>query len=134
MWNCVGCQLLLGWSYWGREIGRVCGMPVEEKCIKCLMGKPERKRMFEEVNYRWQEKKKGDLKGTGWKIIYWINLDQDMDQWQALVKIVTNLQIPQYAENFLPSWEIIICQSRTLPNRVSCLYGIWHSAISNYNE
>jgi len=104
-------------------------MPAEEKCIKRLMGKPERKRMFEEIRYRWQKKKKEDLKETGWKIIDWINLDQDMDKWQALVKIVMNLQIPQYVENFLPSWETIICQSRTLPNRVSCLCGIWHSAI-----
>lgn len=43
MWNCVGCQLLLGFWKWGRDIGRVCGMPVEEKSIECLMGKPEKK-------------------------------------------------------------------------------------------
>lgn len=54
MWNCVGYQLLLGWSNWGRDIERLCVMPAEEKCVKRLMGKPETKRMFEEIKYRWK--------------------------------------------------------------------------------
>ena len=87
MWNCVGCQLL-AWSNWGRDIGRVCGMSVEERCVKCFMGKPERKRMFEEIRYRWQEKVIREHKGTVWKIIDWIILDQGMDQCQAFVKLV----------------------------------------------
>jgi len=132
VWNCVGCQLLFGWSNWGKDIGRVCGMSAEEKCVKCFMGKPERKRMFEELRYRWQEKIISDLKGTVWKTIDWINLDQGMEQCQAFVKILMNLQIRQHVGNFLPSWEIIICQIRTLPSRASCLCEIWGSGTSIY--
>lgn len=57
-----------------------------------------------------------------------------MDQCQAFVKTVMNLKIPQHVGNFLPSWEIIICQIRTLLNRASCLCGIWGSGTSSYNE
>jgi len=69
------------------------------------MGKPERKIMFEELRYRnlCIEKIIRHLKGTVWKIIGWINLDQDIDQCQAFVKIVMNLQIPQHVGNFLPN-------------------------------
>jgi hypothetical protein len=31
----------------------------------------------------------------------WIDLAQDRDRWQAIVKAVMNLQIPQNAGNFL---------------------------------
>jgi hypothetical protein len=33
----------------------------------------------------------------------WIHLDQDRDQWWALVYAVMNLSVPQKAENFLTS-------------------------------
>jgi len=33
----------------------------------------------------------------------WINLAQDMDQWWALVKMVTNFWVPQETGNFLTS-------------------------------
>jgi hypothetical protein len=42
VWKCVSCQLLLGWLKWGKDMGRICGMLAEEKCIECLMGKHEK--------------------------------------------------------------------------------------------
>jgi hypothetical protein len=42
---------------------------------------------------RWDDIKM-DLRYTGWSGMDWINLAQDMDQWRALAKTVTNLCIP----------------------------------------
>jgi hypothetical protein len=41
------------------------------------------------------------LKETGWKIVGCIHLAQDRDQWQVLVNMVMNLQVPYKAGNFL---------------------------------
>jgi hypothetical protein len=35
-----------------------------------------------------------DLQETGWEGEDWIHLVQDIDQWQALVNMVTNLWVP----------------------------------------
>jgi hypothetical protein len=34
-----------------------------------------------------------NLREIGWKAVDWVHL-QDMDQWQALVNMVMNLQVP----------------------------------------
>jgi hypothetical protein len=31
---------------------------------------------------------------VGWGGMYWIGLAEDRDQWEALVNMVTNLQVP----------------------------------------
>jgi hypothetical protein len=41
-----------------------------------------------------EENIKVDLREIGWGSMDWINLAQDRDWWKALVKTVTNLQIP----------------------------------------
>jgi hypothetical protein len=35
-----------------------------------------------------------DIRETGWEGVDWMHLDQDRDQWQALVDMVINLCIP----------------------------------------
>jgi hypothetical protein len=35
-----------------------------------------------------------DLREIGWEGVYWIHLDYDRDQWQALVNMVMNLWFP----------------------------------------
>jgi hypothetical protein len=34
-----------------------------------------------------------DLREIGWESVYWMHLSQNMDQWQALVCTVMNLQV-----------------------------------------
>jgi hypothetical protein len=37
---------------------------------------------------------KMDLREIGWAGVDWIDMDQDMDQWRALVNTVLNLRVP----------------------------------------
>jgi hypothetical protein len=58
------------------------------------VGKPERKRPLERLRCRWVENVKMDLIDIGWYGVDWIGLDQDRDQWRALVNTAMNLQVP----------------------------------------
>jgi len=35
-----------------------------------------------------------NLRETGWKVVDWIHLAQDRDQWRALVNTIMNLRFP----------------------------------------
>jgi hypothetical protein len=35
-----------------------------------------------------------DLQEVGWDRVDWINLNKDMDIWQALLNVIMNLQVP----------------------------------------
>jgi hypothetical protein len=35
-----------------------------------------------------------DLREIGWKVVEWIHLAQDRDQWRALVNTLMNLLVP----------------------------------------
>ena len=50
------------------------------------MGKPEGKRPFARLRPRWEENVNMELQKLGWEGLYWIDQDQDMDRWRALVK------------------------------------------------
>jgi hypothetical protein len=43
--------------------------------------------------HRWEDIKM-DLREIGWEDVDWIHLDQDIDQWWALVNMVMNLSVP----------------------------------------
>jgi hypothetical protein len=44
-----------------------------------------------------------DFREIGWEGVDWMHLAQDMDQWQALMNMIMNLQVPLKAGNFLSS-------------------------------
>jgi hypothetical protein len=58
------------------------------------VGKPEGKRPLGRPRRRWVDNIKMDLRETGWDGIDWFDLDQDRDQWRALVNAVMNLRVP----------------------------------------
>jgi hypothetical protein len=59
-----------------------------------LVGKPEGKRPLGRPRCRWEDNIKMELREIGWGGMGWIDLDQDRDQWRALVNTVMNLLAP----------------------------------------
>jgi hypothetical protein len=57
------------------------------------MGNPEGKRPLGRPRRRWVDNSKIDLTEIGWDGGDWIDLDQDRDQWRALVNAIMNLRI-----------------------------------------
>jgi hypothetical protein len=57
------------------------------------VGKPEGKRPLGRQIHRWVNNIKMDLREIGWDGMDWIDLDEDRDQWRALVNTVMNLQV-----------------------------------------
>jgi hypothetical protein len=53
--------------------------------------KTERKRPHERPRRRWDDNIRMNFKETGWVVVDWINLAQDMDQWRDFFNTVTNL-------------------------------------------
>jgi hypothetical protein len=61
---------------------------------RVLFGKPEGKRALGRPRRRWEENIKRVLEEVGRDCGDWIELDQDMDSWRALVDKAINLQVP----------------------------------------
>jgi hypothetical protein len=59
-----------------------------------FIGKPEGKRPSGRPKSRWDGNIRMDLRKIGWQGVDWIQLDQERDQWQALVNMVMNLRVP----------------------------------------
>jgi hypothetical protein len=57
------------------------------------VGKLEGKRPLGRPRCRWVDNIKMDLGEIGWDGRDWIELDQDRDQWRALVNMVMNLRV-----------------------------------------
>jgi hypothetical protein len=57
-------------------------------------GKPGGNRPLRRPRRMWVDNIKMDLREIGWDDMDWINLDQDREQWRALVITVMNLQVP----------------------------------------
>jgi hypothetical protein len=70
-----------------------CSMPGSNVC-NILIGKPEGKKSFGRPRHRWEDNITIDLREIGWEGADWMNMAQDGDQWQALVNMVMNLQVP----------------------------------------
>jgi hypothetical protein len=61
---------------------------------RILVGKSEGKRPLSIPRHRWVVNIKMHVREIEWGGMDWINLAQDMDQWQALVNTVLNLWVP----------------------------------------
>jgi hypothetical protein len=59
-----------------------------------LVRKPDGKRPLGRPRHRWEDNIRIDLREIGWECVDWMHLTQDMDQWQAVVNTVMNLQVP----------------------------------------
>jgi hypothetical protein len=64
----------------------------EKECIQDFGGKARGKRPLGRPRSRWEDNIRMDLRGIGWGGMDWIDLDQDRDQWRALVNTVMNLR------------------------------------------
>jgi hypothetical protein len=52
------------------------------------------KRPLERPRHKWVHNIKIDLRETGWDVTNCIDLDQDRDQWRALLNTVMNFRAP----------------------------------------
>jgi hypothetical protein len=77
-----------------RGTGHVARMGEKRNTYRRLVGKPEGRRSLGRPRRRCVNNIKMDLKVIGWDGMDWIDLDQDMDQWRALVRAVMNLRVP----------------------------------------
>jgi hypothetical protein len=77
-----------------RLSGHVARMEAKRNARRILVGKPEGKRPLGRSRRRWVDNIKLDLREIAWDGIDWIDLDQDGDQWRALVNTVMNLRVP----------------------------------------
>jgi hypothetical protein len=68
-----------------------------------LVGKIGGKRPLVRPRRRWQNNISLDLRERGWEGEDWMHLDQDKDQWRALVDSVKNLRVPERNEIFFSS-------------------------------
>jgi hypothetical protein len=76
----------------------VCSMHEWDEKYKILKGKP-----LGRTRHRREDNTGLDLREIGWKGVDSIDLDQNMDQWWALVNMIMNLWIPQKVGNFWTS-------------------------------
>jgi hypothetical protein len=72
----------------------VAGMGAKRNAYRILVGKPEGKRPLGRPRRKCVDNIKMDLREIGWDDMVWIGLDQDWNQWRALVNKVMNLRDP----------------------------------------
>jgi hypothetical protein len=61
---------------------------------KILIRTPEGKRTLGRPRYRLEDSIRMDLRERRWEVVDWMHLDQDRDQWWAIVNMVMNLWVP----------------------------------------
>jgi hypothetical protein len=63
------------------------------RCILSFVGKAEGNRSLGRARSIWEDNTKMDIE-IGRENVGWIHLDQDRDQWRALVNTEMNLRVP----------------------------------------
>jgi hypothetical protein len=58
-----------------------------------LARKLEGKRPHGRPKHRWKDNIKIYLKEIGWERVDWINLAEDKEKWQAVVKLAVNIRV-----------------------------------------
>jgi hypothetical protein len=66
----------------------------KRNAYRILVGEPEGKRRLGRSRRRLVDNIKMGLRKIGWGGMDWIDLDQDRDQWIALVNTVMNFRVP----------------------------------------
>jgi hypothetical protein len=85
-------------------------MGAKRNPYRILVGRPEGKRPLGRPRRRLVGNIKMDIRDIGWDGMDWVHLDQDRDQWRALVNTVMNLRVPQNAGKFLSGctiWQLL---------------------------
>jgi hypothetical protein len=77
-----------------RGAGHVACMWRKRNAYRILVGNPKGKRPLGRPRRRSEDNVQMDLREIGWGDLDWIDLDQDRDQWRALVYMVMNLLVP----------------------------------------
>ena len=77
-----------------RWAGHVARMGEGRDVYRVLVGKPEGNKPMGRPRHRWDDNIKMDLQEVGCEGMYWIDLTQDRDRWQALIYAVMNLHVP----------------------------------------
>jgi hypothetical protein len=73
---------------------RACSTNLEKRnAYRTLVKKPEDKRPLGRPRRMWVDNVKMNFRKIGWDGIDCIHLDQDRDQWRALVNTVMNLRV-----------------------------------------
>jgi hypothetical protein len=77
-----------------RLTGHIARMGSKKNAYRIFVGKPEGKRPLGRPRRRWVDNIKRDLREIVRDGMDWFELDQDRDQWRALVSTVINFRIP----------------------------------------
>ena len=77
-----------------RWAGPIAYMGEMTGVYRVLVGKPEGTRPLGRPRHRWEDNIKMDLREVGCGDMYWVDLAQDRDRWQALVNVVMNFHVP----------------------------------------
>jgi hypothetical protein len=82
-------------------MSRVCRTHGIKITYRILLEKPEGKNPLGSPRCKWVDYIKMGFRYIGLGDLKWINLDQDKNQWNTLVKVETNFWVPQDVKNFL---------------------------------
>jgi hypothetical protein len=63
-------------------------------CMRVTVRETERKKPLGRASSKWEINIKMDLREIGWEDVNLIDLDQDRNQWRAVVNMIMNLRVP----------------------------------------